>query len=107
MCMGLKRTTVYVEEQDLAVIKEAAARRGVPEAEIIRRGIHLAAMGERRWEEPLDMPTFDSGDPTLANRVREILYDDSRASEESHEADGDHKTHGGHGQRGGHGGHAA
>lgn len=74
--MTLKRTTVYVDEQDLATIKEAAARRGVPEAEIIRRGIRLAAMGERRWEEPLNMPTFDSGDPTLANRVRQVLYGD-------------------------------
>ncbi|EST38145.1 hypothetical protein N566_09160 [Streptomycetaceae bacterium MP113-05] len=63
-----------MDEQDLAIIKEAASRRGVPEAEIIRRGIHLAAMGERRWEEPLDMPTFDSGDPALAHRVRETLY---------------------------------
>lgn len=77
--MTLKRTTVYVDEQDLAIIKEAAARRGVPEAEIIRRGVHLAAMGERRWEEPLDMPTFDSGDPTFANRVREVLHGDDSA----------------------------
>lgn len=75
--MTLKRTTVHVDERDLALIKKAAARRGVPEAEIIRRGIHLAAMGERRWEEPLDMPTFDSGDPSLAHRVRETLYGES------------------------------
>jgi hypothetical protein len=69
-----------VDEQDLAIIKEAAARWGVPEAEIIRHGIHLAAMGERPWEESLDMPTFDSGDPTLANRVREVLYGDVRGN---------------------------
>jgi hypothetical protein len=78
MCMALKRTTVHVDEQDLAIIKEAAARRGVPEAEIIRRGIHLAAMGERRWTEPLDVPSFDSGDPAFAHRVREELYGESR-----------------------------
>ncbi|MFF9015075.1 ribbon-helix-helix protein, CopG family [Streptomyces sp. NPDC014870] len=72
--MTLKRTTVHVDERDLAIIKEAAARKGIPEAEIIRRGIHLAAMGERRWEEPLDFPTFDSGDPQFAHRVREELY---------------------------------
>jgi ribbon-helix-helix CopG family protein len=76
--MTLKRTTVHVDEVDLAIIKEAAARRGVPEAEIIRRGIHLAAMGERQWTEPLDLPTFDSGDPTLAHRVREVLYGEGR-----------------------------
>jgi hypothetical protein len=76
--MTLKRTTVHADEQDLAIIKEAAARRGIPEAEIIRRAIHLAALGERRWTEPLDMPTFDSGDPTLANRVRDVLYGEAR-----------------------------
>lgn len=75
--MTLKRTTVHVDEQDLAIIKEEAARRGIPEAEIIRRGVHLAAMGERTWEEPLDFPTFDSGDPDFAHRVRELLYGES------------------------------
>jgi hypothetical protein len=72
--IALKRTTVHVDEHDLAIIKETAARRGIPEAEIIQRGVHLAAMSERRWEEPLDSPTFDSGDPDFAHRVREILY---------------------------------
>jgi ribbon-helix-helix CopG family protein len=69
--MPLKRMTVHVDEQDLEIIKEAAVRRGVPEAEIIRRGIHLAALAERRWTEPLDVPTFDSGDPEFAHRVRD------------------------------------
>ncbi|MFJ9951586.1 CopG family transcriptional regulator [Kitasatospora sp. NPDC091207] len=50
--MTLKRTTVYVEAEDLAVIKEAAAREGIAEAEIIREGIHLAAMSRRTWDEP-------------------------------------------------------
>ncbi|MFE7191057.1 CopG family transcriptional regulator [Kitasatospora sp. NPDC057541] len=50
--MALKRTTVYVEAEDLAVIKEAAAREGIAEAEIIREGIHLAAMSRRTWDEP-------------------------------------------------------
>lgn len=70
---------VHLDEDDLAIIKEAAARKGIPEAEIIRRGVHLAAMGERRWAEPMDIPSFDSGDPEFASRAREILYgaDDS------------------------------
>ncbi|MEU6234801.1 CopG family transcriptional regulator [Kitasatospora sp. NPDC047058] len=50
--MTLKRTTVYVEAEDLAVIKEAAAREGIAEAEIIREAIHLAAVSRRTWEEP-------------------------------------------------------
>jgi hypothetical protein len=34
--------------------KEIAARRGVPEAQIIREGIHLAAMSNRVWDGSFD-----------------------------------------------------
>lgn len=61
MYMGLKRTTVYADSEDLAIIKEAAAREGVAEAEIIREAIHLAALSKRTWEEPLEWPSFHSG----------------------------------------------
>jgi hypothetical protein len=57
--MSLKRTNVYADPDDLALIKEIAARRGVPEAEIIREGIHLAAMSNRVWDDSLDWPTFE------------------------------------------------
>ena len=57
--MSLRRTNVYADAADLMLIKEAAARRGVSEAEIIREGIHLAAMSSRVWDEPLDWPSFD------------------------------------------------
>ncbi|MEV6976123.1 hypothetical protein [Kitasatospora sp. NPDC093806] len=57
--MALKRTTVYVEAEDLAVIKEAAAREGIAEAEIIREGIHLAAMSRRTWDEPFFRATYE------------------------------------------------
>lgn len=59
--MSMKRTNVYADPEDLALIKEAANRRGIPEAEIIREGIHLAAMANRVWDEPLDWPSFDGG----------------------------------------------
>jgi hypothetical protein len=51
--MALRRTTVFADEDDLAVIKAAAARRGVAEAELIRQAIHLAALSNRVWSEPL------------------------------------------------------
>lgn len=51
--MALRRTTVFADEDDLAVIKAAAARRGVPEAELIRDAIHLAALANREWAEPV------------------------------------------------------
>lgn len=74
--MSLKRTMVYADPDDLAIIKEAAARTQMSEAEIIREGIHLAALRVRRRSEPLRLRRFASGDPTLADRVDEILADD-------------------------------
>jgi hypothetical protein len=74
--MPLKRTMVYADADDLAVIKDAAARSNVSEAEIIRNAIHLAAMRVRRRSEPLRLRRFASGDPTLAERVDDILAND-------------------------------
>jgi Ribbon-helix-helix protein, copG family len=65
--MSLKRTNVYADPEDLALIKQTAARRGVPEAEIIREGIHLAAMSTRVWDEPLEWPTFESSGQPVTN----------------------------------------
>jgi len=68
--MSLVRTNVYADAADLARIKEVAAKRGVPEAEIIREGIRLAAMSVRAWDEPLNWPTFSSdGTPALGDEV--------------------------------------
>ncbi|WP_246062038.1 ribbon-helix-helix domain-containing protein [Haloactinospora alba] len=57
----MQRTNVYAHPEDLALIKESARRRGIPEAEIIREGIHMAALANRVWDEPLSWPTFDGG----------------------------------------------
>ncbi len=67
---------VYADADDLAVIKEAAAQSNVSEAEIIRNAIHLAAKRVRRRTEPLRLRRFASGDPTLAERVDDILTED-------------------------------
>jgi hypothetical protein len=72
--MSLRRTNVYADAADLMLIKEAAARRGVPEAEIIREGIHLAAMSSRVWDEPLDWPAFDGpGAPATDDEVTRTI----------------------------------
>ncbi|WP_405069634.1 ribbon-helix-helix domain-containing protein [Kribbella sp. NBC_01510] len=69
--MSMKRTNVYADPEDLALIKDAARRRGIPEAEIIREGIHLAAMATRVWDEPLDWPTFEgTGEPVTKDEIR-------------------------------------
>ncbi|MEV7807227.1 CopG family transcriptional regulator [Microbispora sp. NPDC088329] len=68
--MSMKRTNVYADPEDLALIKEAAKRRGILEAEIIREGIHLAATANRVWGEPLDWPTFEgSGEPVANDEI--------------------------------------
>ena len=72
--MSLKRTNVYADADDLALIKEIAVRRGVPEAQIIREGIHLAAMSNRVWDGPLDWPAFDgSGETVTSAEVTETV----------------------------------
>ncbi|MCC9738834.1 ribbon-helix-helix protein, CopG family [Streptomyces sp. MNU89] len=74
--MSMRRTNVYADPEDLALIKEAANRRGIPEAEIIREGIHLAAMANRVWDEPLEWPTFDgSGEPVTSAEVTSAVAD--------------------------------
>lgn len=74
----LKRTMVYADANDLAVIKEAAAGLQTSAAEIIRGAIHLAALRVRRRNSPLRLRRFDSGDPTLVHRVDEILAQDDQ-----------------------------
>ncbi len=72
----MKRTNVYADPEDLAIIKEAAKRRGISEAEIIRQGIHLAAMANRVWDEPLFSRTFAGPGRTLTkDEVRDVVAD--------------------------------
>lgn len=58
----MKRITVRADPEDLANIRESARRRGVAAAEIIREGIHMAALANRVWDEPLSWPTFERSD---------------------------------------------
>ena len=99
--MSLKRTTVYVEADDLATIKEAAAREGLAEAEIIlmaptmqvagtvvsRSDAYLSAEVEGRLQEVADVGTTANAgdvlaqieDTTLRLRARELTAEVSRA----------------------------
>ncbi|WP_395361346.1 hypothetical protein ACHGLA_16935 [Streptomyces sp. YH02] len=65
---------MYADPEDLAIIKEAAKRRGVSEAELIRQGTHLAAMANRVWDEPLFSRTFEGSGRTPGKaEVREAV----------------------------------
>ena len=76
--MALRRTTVFADEDDLAVIKAAAARRGVAEAELIREAIHLAALANRQWPEPVFSHSYRPrpDEPVSAAEVRSEVWDD-------------------------------
>ncbi|MHC0432312.1 ribbon-helix-helix domain-containing protein [Streptomyces sp. O3] len=82
--MSMKRANVYADPEDLAIVKEAAKRRGVSKAEIIRQGIHLAAMANRVWDEPLFSRTFEgSGRTPGKGEVRDAVADAVRREAEA------------------------
>lgn len=71
MLYGMKRTTVFLPV-DLKVQLEAAAlAENTSEAELIREGIRLV-VARTRADGPR-IPLLASGDPTLAERVDELL----------------------------------
>ncbi|MEK8143730.1 CopG family transcriptional regulator [Streptomyces sp. M10(2022)] len=89
--MALKRTNVYADDEDLALIKEAAARVGVSEAELIREGIHRIALARRIWDQPFveDGETFDLGGPLAREAVREAVtegFDERETRNRGHAA---------------------
>jgi hypothetical protein len=71
--MALKKTTVMVDEQDLALIKAAAEREGRPESEYFREAFHLAALRTQRWDEDWDIPRLDFGHPISAEEIQETV----------------------------------
>jgi hypothetical protein len=76
--MALQRTTVYVDSDDLFVIKEAAAREGVSEAEIIRQAVHRAAPARQVWDEPFFSRTYEpvSGEVKDTGRATEEMWEE-------------------------------
>ncbi|MGI9156927.1 MAG: CopG family transcriptional regulator [Marmoricola sp.] len=76
---------MFADAEDLAVIKAAAARRGVAEAEILRDAIHLAAMANRTWSEPFFTHTYapaDEAPQTATDEVTQATWDERARSYE-------------------------
>jgi plasmid stability protein len=73
MMYGMKRTTVYLPDELKAALERAAAAEGRSEAEIVRSAV-ASATAEHAYPRPR-LPLFESGDPTLAERVDEELAD--------------------------------
>jgi hypothetical protein len=71
--MTLKKTTVMVDEEDLRIVKEAAAREGRPESEYFREAFRIAALHARRWSGDWDIPVLYYGGPVTEDDVREAV----------------------------------
>ncbi len=67
----MRKTTVYVPDALKHELARVAAATGRSEAELIREGIRLVTVDAGVIEPRL--PLFESGDPTLAERVDEQL----------------------------------
>jgi hypothetical protein len=72
----MTKTTIYLPDHLKRQVEQAAEREKKSEAEIIREAIS-AAMLERTPPAPT-IPLFEDGfdDPTIAERVDELLEDD-------------------------------
>jgi hypothetical protein len=69
--MAMYKTTVYLPDDLKAELERTAAEGQCSEAEIIREGIRLA-IAQHQPPAP-HSGIFDSGDPTLSERVDELL----------------------------------
>ena len=69
---GMKRTTIYFPEELKQGLEEVAVRESRTAASIVREALETAL--DARESSPPALPLFDGwGDPTLADRVDEIL----------------------------------
>jgi len=71
MMYGMRRTTVYLPDELKLALERTAAAQGKSEAEVLRSAL-AAATVEEAYPRPR-VPLFDSGVPTLAERVDEEL----------------------------------
>lgn len=68
---GMEKTTVYLPAELQRALRESARAKGMSEAALIREGIAIVT---RDAPAPRPrIPLFESGDPTLAERVDESL----------------------------------
>jgi plasmid stability protein len=67
----MRRTTIYLPDELKAALEQTAAAEGRSEAEVVRAALTTATA--THVYPPPRLPLFDSGDPTLAERVDEEL----------------------------------
>jgi hypothetical protein len=67
----MKRTTIYLPDELKAALTRTASALGKSEAEVVRSALAVAT-ADQAYPRPR-LPLFDSGDPSLAERVDEAL----------------------------------
>ncbi|APA95649.1 ribbon-helix-helix domain-containing protein [Nocardia seriolae] len=67
------KTSVYLEPEQAARLKEAAEAAGRSEADLIREGIELVLLRSHRVRRTRPWPSFDSGDPGFAAAGEDLL----------------------------------
>jgi CopG-like RHH_1 or ribbon-helix-helix domain, RHH_5 len=71
MMYGMKRTTLYLSDDLKEALERTATAEGRSEASVVRSAL-ASATAMHTYPSPR-LPLFDSGDPTLAERVDEEL----------------------------------
>ncbi|WP_068063887.1 ribbon-helix-helix domain-containing protein [Nocardia xishanensis] len=67
------KTSVYLESQQAARLKQAAEESGRSEADLIREGIDLVLLRTQKVSRSRPWPSFDSGDPNFAASSEDLL----------------------------------
>jgi hypothetical protein len=70
---GMQKTTVYIPKDVKRALGQAAAARGVSEAELIREA--LRTLTSKTTPPRPYLPLFKSGNPRLAERVDKALLE--------------------------------
>jgi len=68
---GMRRTTIYLPDEMKAALERTAKVRGTTEAEVVRSAV-ATATADHTYPPPR-VPLFQTGDPTLAERVEDEL----------------------------------
>ncbi len=68
---GMKKTTVYLQDELKLALESAAKSEQCSEADLIREAL-ASHIKDHKTPKP-KLPLFSSGDPTLADRVDEEL----------------------------------
>jgi hypothetical protein len=69
----MRKTTIYLSEEDERLLQEAAARRGSSRTEFIREAIRLAANADAGAPRRRPRPLGRSGYTDTSERVDELL----------------------------------